>query len=238
MMLARFGTLETVKPPIEKRQPTPQEATMSETIEKAEAARGVIAADGTTKARIERAAATLFAQSGVDAVTTREIAAAAGISEGAIYRHYAGKEELAAALFAAIHGRLGEAIATVRRTVAGLDERATAIVAAYCDIADSDWTLFAYHLRALHRFLPALGGAAPGPTSAVAETERIVDDAMIAGEIAPGDPRLIAAMALGVVLQAALHKTYGRLDGALSARRAALTAAVIAVLRSGDGSGS
>ena len=50
--------------------------------------RGVSAKDGTTKAKIERAALQLFAEHGVDGVSTKQIAAAAGISEGAIYRHF------------------------------------------------------------------------------------------------------------------------------------------------------
>jgi hypothetical protein len=44
--------------------------------------RGVTAVDGTAKARIERAALVLFAQNGVDAVSTREIASAAQVAEG------------------------------------------------------------------------------------------------------------------------------------------------------------
>ena len=50
--------------------------------------RGVSSVDGTTKARIERAAVILFAEHGVDGVSTKQIAKAAGISEGAIYRHF------------------------------------------------------------------------------------------------------------------------------------------------------
>ena len=42
--------------------------------------RGVTAVDGTAKARIERAALVLFSQNGVDAVSTREIAAAAQVA--------------------------------------------------------------------------------------------------------------------------------------------------------------
>lgn len=44
-----------------------------------------------TKQRIFEAAVDLFSKSGYSEVTTRDIAAAAGITEGAIYRHYAGK---------------------------------------------------------------------------------------------------------------------------------------------------
>jgi AcrR family transcriptional regulator len=45
-------------------------------------------------ARIVTAARRLFAQRGYDATTTREIAAAAEVSDALIYRHFAGKEAL------------------------------------------------------------------------------------------------------------------------------------------------
>ena len=44
--------------------------------------------------KIERAALKLFVNEGIDAATTREIASVAGVSEGALYRHYKGKDEL------------------------------------------------------------------------------------------------------------------------------------------------
>ena len=52
---------------------------------------GVTEGAAGAKARIERAALGLFCARGVDAVTTREIAAASGVSEGALYRHYPSK---------------------------------------------------------------------------------------------------------------------------------------------------
>ena len=53
--------------------------------------------------KIEKAALELFIRDGVDAATTRNIADNAGVSEGALYRHYKGKDELALALFMETH---------------------------------------------------------------------------------------------------------------------------------------
>lgn len=191
------------------------------------AARGVSAADGTTRARIERAALDLFAAKGVDAATTREIAAAAGLSEGALYRHFASKEEIAASLFATIHERLARLVREAGAHGSSIEDKAAAIVDAYCQTADEDWTLFSYHLLSTARFLPT----PPGDDNPVLAAEEVVAAAMSAGEIPNGDPPLVAAMALGVVLQPALHKAYGRLDGPLSAQSAALKQGVVAVLR-------
>jgi len=46
------------------------------------------------KDKVDEPAVGLFAAHGVDGVSIAEIAAAAGVSQGALYRHHASKEEL------------------------------------------------------------------------------------------------------------------------------------------------
>ncbi len=182
-----------------------------------------------TRTLIERAALTLFVREGYDAATTRLIAAEAGISEGAIYRHFRSKEELAGALFLGVHRRLTEVIETAAAGTAGIEARVGAAVAAYCAVADEDWLRYAFHLLNLHRFLPLWEESRRDPVTAV---ERIVAEAIAAGEIPPGDPALLAAMALGVVTQTALNIAYRRVQPPLAAHAPAFTAAILAVLRS------
>src|SRR5260370_40396380 len=56
--------------------------------------------DGTpTREKIERKAMELFVAKGVAETTIRDIAEAADIAEGALYRHYRGKDQLIVALF-------------------------------------------------------------------------------------------------------------------------------------------
>lgn len=195
-------------------------------------ARGVTAAAGTTKARIERAALALFCARGVDAVTTREIAAASGVSEGALYRHYPSKESLAETMFFAIHKRLADEIRAAASEGGDIETRARAIVGAYAGIADDDWTLFSYHLLTTHRFLPFTDASARrNEDNPVMLVETIIRTAMDRGDLPRGDAALKAAAALGVVLQTALHKIYGRVEGDLKSHEAALAGAVIAVLK-------
>lgn len=59
-----------------------------------------------TKEKIFDAAIDLFAERGYDGVSIRDIARAVGLTEGAVYRHYASKEEILNSIFAYVEKRL------------------------------------------------------------------------------------------------------------------------------------
>jgi len=166
-----------------------------------------------TKARVERAALTLFVARGVAETTTREIAMAASIAEGTIYRYFPSKEQLALDLFLGHHRALAEALAEAHRPAPALREKIDAIVRCYCEWADRDWSLFAYHLLTQHLFLAMVPEGTPNPVDVVRE---LIVRAMAAGEIPSRDPDLAAASAIGTVMQPATYKVYGRFEGPLS----------------------
>lgn len=188
--------------------------------------RGVTPGAKSTRARIERAALGLFVARGVDAATTRDIAAAAGVSEGAIYRHFDSKDELASMIFLEIHTRLAALVRAAAAKKTDLAAQTRAVVEAYCATADADFPLFRFHLLYTHRFLPTPEGV-DNPVDAV---EDLVAAAMRRREIPRRDPALAAGMALGVVLQTALQISYGRLKGPLSTYCDDLTAGALAAL--------
>ncbi len=166
-----------------------------------------------TKARVERAALTLFVARGVAETTTREIALVASIAEGTIYRYFPSKERLALDLFRRHHRALAEALTEAHMPASGLRDKIEAIVRCYCAWADCDWTLFAYHLLNRHSFLAQLPNETPDPANVVRE---VIGRAMMAGEIPRRDVGVVAASAMGVVLQAATDKLDGRFTGDLS----------------------
>lgn len=166
-----------------------------------------------TKARVERAALTLFVARGVAETTTREIAMAASIAEGTIYRYFPSKEQLALDIFLGHHRALAEALAEAHRPVTGLRDKIEAIVRCYCEWADRDWSLFAYHLLTQHLFLAMVPDGTPNPVDVV---RAVIVNAMTAGEIPARDPDLAAASAIGTVMQPATYKVYGRFEGPLS----------------------
>lgn len=166
-----------------------------------------------TKSRLERAALTLFVARGVAETTTKEIAMAASVAEGTIYRYFPSKEQLALDLFLRHHQGLAEALAEAQRPAKGLRTKIEAIVRCYCEWADRDWTLFAYHLLNQHSFLIQVPDDMANPVTVVRD---VISQAMKAGEIPRRNVDLVAASAIGVVMQAATYKVYGRFTGDLT----------------------
>jgi AcrR family transcriptional regulator len=180
-----------------------------------------------TKARVERAALTLFVARGVAETTTREIAMAASIAEGTIYRYFPSKEKLAVDMFLRHHRALAEALDQAQQPHPALRPKIEAIVRCYCEWADRDWTLFAYHLLNQHSFLVQVPDDTPNPVNVVRE---VIAQAMKAGEIPRRNADLAAASAIGTVMQPATYKVYGRFEGALTAHASFFADAAWAVL--------
>jgi AcrR family transcriptional regulator len=179
------------------------------------------------KARIDRAALDLFAAKGVDGVSIAEIAAAAEVSQGALYRHYRSKDELAERLFSLAYRRTGAELAALATAEIGFVARVDAMVAHFCALYDQDAALFRFMLIAQHDLLPRVDGEGPTP---VAVIETAIIDAVAGGEIGAVDPAIGAAAIMGIVLQTALFHVYGRITGPLLALAPALARAAIAAV--------
>lgn len=201
------------------RQPAPQYAS--------DDLPAIIAKSDSGKGRIERAALLLFSESTVEGVSTKRIAQEAGVSEGLLYRHYKSKDDLARVLMLAIHNRLTDMITTIAETNLPIEEKIRRIVLDYCDVADTDWPLFRYHILHLHRFPGLSENPSKSPLGAAA---RLLDAAMADNEITKEDTTLLASMALGVVLQTAQSKVLGAINGPLLPHSDRLTQGVLMLL--------
>jgi AcrR family transcriptional regulator len=182
---------------------------------------------GGVKSRVERAALELFAARGADGVSIAEIAAAAGVSQGALYRHYPSKEELAWSLFSNAYLRTGAELDHIRAGGAEFDQTITAMVAHFCHLFDADPALFRFMLITQHGFLPRLAIGSRTPVDALVD---LVTDAVTKNRLKPLDPALAASAIMGIILQSATFHIYGRLVGPLGARAPALARAAIAAV--------
>jgi len=186
-----------------------------------------------TRARITGAALRLFAERGVDGTSVRDIALAAGVAEGALYRHFPSKEALARSLFLEGYAALAGDAAAILAATRGFEARTTALVGLLCRLYDESPALFAFVLLSQHDHLRHVDSDADG--NVVNVVAHLVDDAIAAGEIPPQDATLAAAVCLGAALQPAVFHLYGRLAGRLADRAPAIVAAVVAAARAGGG---
>jgi AcrR family transcriptional regulator len=176
-----------------------------------------------TKQRIERIALGLFAAKGVDATTTKDIAAGVGISEGAIYRHFTGKDALVWHLFSTNYVELAGHIDEILEAHEDLDRRIDLSVDLFCDMFDRDPELFRFILLSQHG---QLGKVTPEMLNPMDSLARLFQDGIESGACPSHDANLLAGIALGIVLQPATFIIYGRLAGPLSAHSSTLAAAV------------
>jgi len=167
--------------------------------------------DGTpTREKLERKAMELFVVQGVAETTIRDIAEAAGVAEGALYRHYEGRDALILALFQRHYTAFAERLDAVQASQRGARAKLRAMIEECAAVFDTDPVRFQFLLLVQHHSMRRLD---PDHASPVDIVRKVVAEGMARGEIARRDPDLAAAWIMGLILQPATFKVYGRLPG-------------------------
>jgi AcrR family transcriptional regulator len=181
----------------------------------------------TTRERLARAAIKLFVRKGLAATTTREIAAAARIAEGTIYRYFPTKEEMAADLFRENYVALVGELRDAARAASTPMDRLGAMIARFYRMFDEDRDLFAF------LFIAAPGQ--PSLPSSMMTPLRLLRETMIdlkGPHTAPEALEFTTQLVLGVVLRPAEAVLMGQLAGPLAAQAPGVTDAVRRLLNS------
>ena len=160
-----------------------------------------------TQEKIEQVALALFAEKGVDRTTIGDIAGAAGIAEGTIYRHYAGKEELIWQLFSTNYLRLAAQLEALQAERAELRGKLKVMVGMFCSLFEENPDMFRFLLLVQHGQLSRITEDMQTPVKVI---EAVAEAAMARGEIPAQDAKVATAMVMGIVLQVAVFKVYGR----------------------------
>ncbi len=181
-----------------------------------------------TRARIEREALRLFALKGVDGTSMRDLAAAVGVAEAALYRHFPSKEAIGREIFASQYAALAGRISAIGGEDLPFPVRLQKLVEMFCTLFDDDPDIFAFLLINQHSHLGAV--AEDEAVNAVTALSAIMARAFAAGEMGVAEADLAAAMALGVVVQPAMFKLYGRLPGTMTDRMEMLARGVGSLL--------
>jgi AcrR family transcriptional regulator len=168
---------------------------------------------GPPKERIKREAMRLFVEHGVDAVSMRDIADAAGMKAPSLYAHFRSREELIGELFFASYAEYGGQLAEAAASPGTFRRQLEAMVRVICALHSEDELLFNFLLLTQHGVLRQVPADLHNPVEVIC---RRVAVAMESGEIPPGNATLLAGAIIGVIVQTATFRLYGRLPVGLA----------------------
>ncbi len=181
--------------------------------------------------RVRDAAVALFARKGVKATTIKDIARAAGVSEGALYRHWAGKEDLAAALFATEYMALSHSL----REAAGTGpapERLRRVIAWAFGLVEAAPDRARFLLLSQHDGLPLVPDGLETPVDVVCA---IVGDGIAEGSIVDADREALAHTVIGAIVMNVQSHVYGRQKAPLGTLAETVADALLRGLSTGKG---
>jgi AcrR family transcriptional regulator len=167
-----------------------------------------------TREKIVEAAERVMRERGLSRSTTKEIARAAGYSEGTLYKHFESKEDLFLAVLAE---RLPSFLALVeelparvgRGTVRGtLEEAASTALAFYAEIVPMAASIFS-EPGLLARYREGIHKRGSGPRMVNEALAAYLDAEKRIGRVREGaDPEAAAAMVLGACYQRAFFRSF------------------------------
>ncbi|WP_188260311.1 TetR/AcrR family transcriptional regulator [Azospirillum tabaci] len=185
--------------------------------------------------KVRDAAIALFAQKGVKATTIKDIARAAGVSEGALYRHWASKEDLAAALFAAEYTALSHSL----REAAGsgpAPERLRRVIVWAFGLVEAAPDRARFLLLSQHDALPPVPALMKdGLETPVDVVCAIVGDGIAERSIVDADREALAHTVIGAIVLNIQSHVYGRQTAPLGTLADTVADALLRGLSTGKG---
>jgi len=161
---------------------------------------------------IKAQALLLFAERGVEAVSVAEIAAACDMAKPNLYAHFASKEQLVRDLFAQGYHDYGRQMAAAVGGADPFPAKLDRLVRLICRLHDEDRLRFRFILMRQHAHLREITIDEENPMEIVV---RLVEGAMLDGQIPSCNAELVAAAIVGLVIQPATFLLYGRIGTAL-----------------------
>ncbi len=154
------------------------------------------------------AAVRLFVERGIDGTSVKEIASAAKVAEGALYRHFKSKEALAWHLF---ETNLKEYTSTLLAKVLAVRdarERIRVLVEESLGACERNPTLFYYLILSEHRELQRFTADYLHPGNIV---DQLVSEGQASGELRKGEPELLSSLILGSAHRLCIRRCRGQL---------------------------
>lgn len=178
---------------------------------------------------IEKTAMDLFSNRGLAQVTVKDIARGAGCAEGALYRHYKSKEEMAWKLFTRELEKFGKELEKVLNGPETFNERLKKGLETFYLLFEKERAIFRFILLTQHNF-PNEGKLLDKKTNPFDIVTKFIQEGVSSGVWHSDDPVFTTSLVMGMVLQPATMKIYGRIDGTLSQKVNEITKACQSIL--------
>jgi AcrR family transcriptional regulator len=170
---------------------------------------------GTKLPKVMRAAIRLFVRQGIDGTTIQDIAREAGVSEGALYRHFKSKDELAWHLFTTHLAEFTTQLFSMVMSQPTARERIRAFVTECFKAFESNRDLFTYLILSEHRELKKYPGTQLHPGHVIL---KVIQEGQRTGEIRRGDPFILGSLVLGGIIRTCVVKIHNAIEGRLTDR--------------------
>jgi len=158
---------------------------------------------------VMRAALRLFVKKGIDGTTIKDIAQAAGVAEGALYRHFKSKDDLAWHLFSTHLIQFTKELKEKVFKEVGAQNQIRKFVEESFAAYESDPELYTYLILREHSELDKYAQENVHPGNVVTQ---IIEEGQKAGQIKPGDPYILGGLFVGGVIRIAVVKMYGNIN--------------------------
>lgn len=207
-------------------------------------AKGQSTVSGNSRDRLMEAAITLFAEKGVDKVSTRDIAAAAGTSEALLFKHFGKKDVLVARIFSTGYNQVGRSMLELLNAPlpedpqdrlkgsepsAWFEARLRQVVQCIAAIADEDPALIRFLFVVQHEQLWAIDQDIANPVDLIFN---LVMEGQAIGAIPAKPLDIMASVVMGIFLQFLAFHIYGRTQRSLKEAGDEIARAILGGLRS------
>lgn len=161
-----------------------------------------------TRDKIVLAAVKLFVKQGIAGTTTKEIASAAAVAEGSIYRYFASKDELAWQIFDQYCTWIAVQLEACIQNEDKITAKVRSMVHCFLNMADEDWLMFSYYLTSYHKHYKKINNKAKTPFIVILD---------MIGDLQKNEKEavILSSMIIGALHQVALSKLFGMVDGSL-----------------------
>jgi AcrR family transcriptional regulator len=164
------------------------------------------------RADIERGVLRVIAEKGLRGTTIQDIARAAHVSPGLLYRYWKNRDDLAAHVYQTHFVTLVQKLSTLAAAESDVLEKLRVMIKAFYRFADEHPTLLKFLLLSQHD----LSRTIPPEKGVRQVLRRVLEDGVAQECLRPMDSGLAMELLLGIVIQPAIGVAYGNLPRPVS----------------------